>query len=421
MPLTFDILIVGAGPAGATTALKLAGSGLKIAIIDKAGFPRPKTCGDGLTLDVINQLSMVSEPLAAAFRNFPGKLPSYEAVLFSPDFRQIRIPFRIKHENRPIYTCRRVDFDNLMFQQLKQFENISVFENCKALDIEQNADKVILTSEELTFEAKLIVGADGANSLVARKMGIKRIPREHQAMGLTAYYQGMKTLNENNPIEIYFLRDILPGYLWIFHLGNGMANVGIGMLASTVSITKLDLKKVFDNLLNSHPLKERMTGAVREGSVKGHVLPLGFDKREISGNRFLLTGDAAALVDPLTGEGVGNAIRSGRVAAEHILNCFKANDFSAAFNKAYNQEVYRRLLPEYKMNHAIQKLCRYPALLNFFIGSAHAHKELEASFNEALINMQTNTFKSKLLFLVKTLYIFTLKNIFVSIFKKSKP
>lgn len=419
MSLTFDVLIIGAGPAGVTTALKLASSGLKIAVFDKARFPRGKTCGDGLTLDVINQLPLVSESLAASFHDFPKKLPSFEAILFSPDFRQLRIPFRIRHENKPIYTCRRVDFDNLMFQQLKKNENISVFENCKALKVEYSEDKIVLTANDSTFKGRLIVGADGANSFVARQMGIKRVTNEHQAMGLTAYYSGMQPLNENNPIEIYFLHDILPGYLWIFHLGKGYANVGIGMLAATISGKGIDLKRKFDEILDSKPLKDRLSNAKREGTVKGHVLPLGFDKREISGNRFLLAGDAAALVDPLTGEGVGNAIRSGRVAAEHILNCIKANDFSASFNKAYDQEVYRRLLPEYKMNHAIQKLCRYPALLNFFIGSAHTHKELEAAFNEALINMQTNTFKSKMLFLVKTLYIFTLKNIFVSIFKKS--
>ena len=109
MPEKYDVLIIGAGPAGVTTALKLAGSGLKIAIFDKDQFPREKTCGDGLTLDVINQLSLVSDRLADEFLKFSKKLPSYEALLFSPDFSRIRIPYLMKNENKPIYTCRRMD------------------------------------------------------------------------------------------------------------------------------------------------------------------------------------------------------------------------------------------------------------------------------------------------------------------------
>lgn len=418
MPDKFDVLIIGAGPAGVTTALKLAESGLKIAIFDKAQFPREKTCGDGLTLDVISQLSLVSDQLAAEFLKLPQKLPSYEALLFSPDFSQIRIPYLMKHENKPIYTCRRVDFDNLMFQQLKQHSNISVYENCKILGIEISDSKVLLTGNGFEFEGSIVVGADGANSMVARQMGLNRIGKEHQAVGLTAYYSGLKPLNNKNPIEIYFLKDILPGYLWIFHLADGKANIGVGMLASVISEKKIDLKKKFEDLLSSEPLKTRLVYATRDGNVKGHTLPLGFDNREISGNRFLLTGDAAALIDPLTGEGVGNAIRSGRVAAEHIIECFKANKFSSNFNIAYDAEIYRRLLPEYKMNRVIQKLCKYPGLLNFFIGSAHSHIEIENGFNQAMVYMQTNSVKGKILFILKTLYVFTLLNLFVSVFHK---
>jgi geranylgeranyl reductase family protein len=418
MPEKYDVLIIGAGPAGVTTALKLAGSGLKIAIFDKDQFPREKTCGDGLTLDVINQLSLVSDRLADEFLKFSKKLPSYEALLFSPDFSRIRIPYLMKNENKPIYTCRRVDFDNLLFRQLKQYPNINVFENCKIGSIEFSETNAMLTANGVEFEGSIVVGANGANSMLARQLGLNRIGREHQAVGLTAYYIGVKPLNQKNPIEIYFLKDILPGYLWIFHLADGKANIGVGMLATAISEKKIDFKKKFEELLSTEPLKTRLANASREGGVKGHTLPLGFNNREISGNRFLLTGDAAALIDPLTGEGVGNAIRSGRVAAEHIVECFKTNNFSPQFNKAYDTEIYRRLLPEYKMNLFIQKLCKYPGLLNFFIGSAYSHIEIENGFNQAMVYMQTNSAIGKIKFILKTLYVFTLLNLFVSIFHK---
>ena len=94
-------------------------------------------------------------------------------------------------------------------------------------------------------------------------------------------------------------------------------------------------------------------------------------KRKISGDRFLLLGDAASLIDPFTGEGIGNAIRSGRVAAEHIVNAFKANDFSPSSNQAYDNEIYRRMWPELKMSRALQNLCRYPRLFNSVVNKAN--------------------------------------------------
>ncbi len=416
----FDVLVVGAGPAGVTTAIRLADSGLKIAIIDKARFPREKTCGDGLTLDVMNQLSLVSESLETSFRDFPDKLPSYEAFMFSPDLRHVRIPFRLKLENKPFYTCHRIDFDNLLFQQLKQHDTIHVFENCKVQKVELLGDHVVIAADKYIFECKLVVGADGANSVVARQMGVPRIPNEQLAVGLTAYYSGLQPLNQNNPIEIYFFRDILPGYLWIFHHADGKANVGIGMLASAITKKGIDLKKKFSELLSGELLRNRFLNATCKGGIKGHVLPLGAGRRPVSGNRFLLTGDAAGLIEPLTGEGVGNAIRSGRVASEHIINCFKADNFSSDFNKAYDKEIYRRLMPEFRMNNIVQKVMQYPFLVNYIIGSAYSHEKLENAFNDAFIYLQTNTLKSKILFFLKMLYIFTLLNLVVSIFGKSK-
>lgn len=420
MPLKFDVLIIGAGPAGSSTALKLAKSGLKIAVFEKEVFPREKTCGDGLTLDVVNQLSDVSASLNEAFKRFPKKQESHEAMLFSPDFSRMRIPFRHKQQSQPFYTCRRIDLDHLMYQQLKQHENISVFENCKVQKIEIQDERVLLLANDSFFEGNMLVGADGANSMFFRTMKMNRIQKEHQAVGLTCYYSGIDPLNQNNPIEIYFLKDILPGYLWIFHLPGGMANVGIGMLASAIAKQKINLKQKFEDLLAADPFKSRFLKAKREGLVKGHTLPLGFDKRIISGKRFLLAGDAASLIDPFTGEGVGNAIRSGRVAADHIADCFMKNDFSADFNKKYDIEIYRKLMPEYKMNHAIRNLCRYPWLLNYVFGAVDRYPELEKNLNLAFFELQSNTVQSKIVFIYKTLAIFSFQRLFVSIFGKRR-
>ena len=124
-------------------------------------------------------------------------------------------------------------------------------------------------------------------------------------------------------------------------------------------------------------------------------MPLGSKKRYISGNRFLLTGDAAALIDPFSGEGIANAIRSGRVAAEHCVECIKANNFSAAFNKKYDAEIYRRMWKEFKISRTLQNVVRYPTLFNFVIKKARQSKYLQQFLIEALANVEK---KKKILY-----------------------
>jgi len=416
MPGTFDVIIVGAGPAGTSAAYCLAGSGLKIAVIDKAVFPRDKTCGDGLTHDVSKQLRIISPSLAEAFEKLPHKTESYGAEVISPDNRRLYLPFVLKGLNQPIHTCRRLDFDNFMFGQLQQFSNVKTFENCIPESLRISRDCAILETSLGSFEARMVVGADGVNSFVARETGMKRVSKEHQCVSLRTYYKGLMPLREGNPIEMYVLKDILPGYLWIFHLGNGLSNVGIGMIASIINKRKINLNRSFEEMLSSEPLKSRLAGGERVETFKGHILPLGGERKDISGNRFLLAGDAASLVDPFTGEGVGNAIRSGRVAAEHILACVKADDFSAEFNKSYDREIYRRMMPEFRFHSQMRNLFNYTWLVNFTIGSAARHKSLEASLQKALLNLQSNKTGSSLAFVFKLLYIYTIQNLLASLF-----
>src|SRR4051812_25180490 len=132
----FDVLIAGAGPSGTATAIKLADSGLKVALLDKASFPRDKTCGDALSVDVINQLGMLSEKLAAAFDGLENKVPSYGVKIFSPDHNHIDIPFIHKNEKSCGFITPRLNFDNLLFQHVKQYSNIRIFENCTIKQVE---------------------------------------------------------------------------------------------------------------------------------------------------------------------------------------------------------------------------------------------------------------------------------------------
>jgi geranylgeranyl reductase family protein len=368
----FDVLIAGAGPAGTSAAISLEKSGLSVGLFDKGKFPRDKICGDALSVDVVNQLKILSPELSVSFDQLSSKIPSYGVQIFSPDGNHIDIPFVHNQEKRSGYVCPRLDFDNLLMQHARNLSNVSIFEEHNINAVESRKDQIRLETNHGSFSAPLIVGADGAHSVVSKNLVGEKPDKDHYSAGLRVYYEGVSGFHSENFIELHFFRDILPGYLWIFPLPENKANVGIGMLSSVVSKKKVNLKETLHKLLCTDTrFKERFKNAQPMEAVKGFGLPLGSKKRRLSGERFLLTGDAASLIDPFTGEGVANAIRSGRVAAGHILKCFEKNDFSKSFNLRYDEEIYRRMWKELRLSRALQQLCKYPWLFNFVVRKAN--------------------------------------------------
>ncbi|GAC1378778.1 MAG: geranylgeranyl reductase family protein [Ginsengibacter sp.] len=388
--LLFDVIIVGGGPSGAACAIKLSNTGLKVGLIEKSIFPRDKTCGDALSTDVINQLPMLSEKLAVSFNDIAEKVPSYGVKIFSPDMNFIDIPFIYKGKKSNGYICKRIHFDNFLFQFVKENTNVQVFEGYNVQEVIETETGVKIKTDKGDFESKIILGADGAHSVVSRNLSNLKVEKDHYSAGLRVYYENVSSFHEDNFIELYFFNELLPGYLWVFPLANNQANIGLGMLSSEVSKSKINLKETLNTLLTSHPaLKERFANAKPIETVKGYGLPLGSKKREISGNRYLLSGDAASMIDPFSGEGIGNAIRCGRVAADHILNCFMANNYTASFNKAYDKEIYRRMWGELKVSRTLQRLLKYPWLYNLIVRKANKNKYLQQFLVEALASVDT--------------------------------
>src|SRR5436305_2003757 len=152
----FDVIIVGGGPSGAATAIRLGASGLKVALLDKAKFPRDKTCGDALSVDVINQLFILSEKLASDFQVLQNKIPSYGVKIFSPDHHFLDVPFIYKNQKTFGFISPRLDFDNLLFQHVKQYPNIEVFEQCNVKQVEVSDDLVQIQSTSGSFTGKII-------------------------------------------------------------------------------------------------------------------------------------------------------------------------------------------------------------------------------------------------------------------------
>ncbi|MEO6732947.1 MAG: geranylgeranyl reductase family protein [Ferruginibacter sp.] len=386
---TTDVLIAGAGPGGASTSIFLAKEKIAHIIIDKDIFPRDKICGDALSGKSVGMLKRMFPEWYQYFLGDKNKSVVSSGIQFiAPDNTLLDIPFLVNNiddDNPPGFVSKRIDFDNTLAGLIdKQYA--SLFTDTLLEDIEERADGLLVTIRQQgqckTIFTKMIVGAEGRSSIVAKKLAHHKLDSAHFSAGIRAYYQNVSGMHNQNFIELHFLKELQPGYLWIFPLPNGAANVGVGMLSKSISAKKANLKQLMLDAIATHPnIKHRFTNAVIDGEIEGWGLPLGSKKRNLSGNRFLLTGDAGSLIDPFTGEGIGNAMVSGLVASRTIKKAVEANDFSAAFLQQYDTGLYKKLWAELKLSHYLQKLSSNPRLFNFVIGKASRSKELKETIS----------------------------------------
>ncbi len=369
--LDTQVCIVGAGPGGTATALKLSYLGISCILIDKSSFPRDKVCGDAISGKVTTLLNRLDPAIMQRFRALPTQVGVWGIRFIAPGRRELRLPFATNYSQTdappPGYVARRMDFDDFLIQEVKRRDNIRFFENTAIDGFERTGEHWIVRDKSGAFEvrAPLLVIANGAHSAFSRKIAGHEKDPEHHAGGVRAYFRNVRHTDEDNFIELHFLKQLVPGYFWIFPLADGYANVGLGMRSDIVSKKRINLRKKLLEVIESHPpFQERFKGAELAGEIIGYGLPLGSKKRLLTGDGYMLVGDAAHLIDPLTGEGIGNAFYSGLIAAEQAQQCIEQSNFSASFLLAYDVRVQRVLGAEMQLSYRMQQLMAYPVIVN---------------------------------------------------------
>ncbi len=392
--LNTDLLISGAGPAGIVAAMFLAKAGIKALVADKHTFPRDKICGDALSGKVVDVLKKLDGNIVDELALQPAQVGSWGVTFIAPNMKKLRVPFRKPGAltgTPPGFISKRLDFDDFLVRYAKTHYGIDVLENTALTHFEKTSDGWFCANAERDFEVqtRLLIVADGAQSHFARHHAGMEMEPEHYCAGIRAYYSGVKNMDTENFIELYFLNDLLPGYFWIFPLPDGRTNVGLGMRSDIVSRKKINLKEMLPRIIEKYPeLKARFQDAVLEGKIAGFGLPLGSKKRSISGDGYLLTGDAASLIDPFTGEGIGNAMFSGMFAAEQAMKCLQENQFNAEFLKQYDARVYARLWKELSLSRKLQQLTTYPWLFNFVVNKAVSNTALSEMISCMFTDME---------------------------------
>jgi len=371
--LKHKVIIIGSGPGGAIAALTLSQQNIPCLLIDKAFFPREKICGDALSGKVATILNRVSPEIMERFEKTVPKKNIWGIRMFAPNTIKLDIPFKwnydVSKDRIPGYVASRIDFDNFLVNEVRRCPNIDFREGIEVDDIEKikNGFRIKDKSKSLDIETRLLIIANGANSSFSRHFaGIKKVPK-HFAAGVRAYFENVDYFHNDGFIELHFLKEYVPGYFWIFPLQENKANVGLGMRTDYISKGKINLKKTLIDIIENHPaVKDRFKNARITGKIEGHLLPLGSKRNKISGDHFMLVGDAGYLIDPTTGEGIGNAMYSGWIAAEQAIDCLKEKKYTASFMKAYDKRINRVLGVELNISYKIQRLIAYPWLVNFF-------------------------------------------------------
>lgn len=380
----FDIIIVGAGPAGSTAALKLAEqTHIRVGLLDKAIFPRDKICGDALSGKVISVLKYTDVKAEKSLHQYSAKLPSWGIRFVAPSGQTLDVPFKKEAPagpgTAPGYISKRIDFDHFLLEEVKSRGGIEIFEGCSIKEIVRQPDQsFLLKGQEQTFSCKMIIGADGAHSVVKRSLSPTKYPLKNQAAGLRQYYKGVSGFAEEQYIELHFLKNLLPGYFWLFPLENGWVNAGLGLRSDVVSKKRVNLKKLFREIIETHPtISKRFEKAEPMEDVKGFGLPLGSTWRTTFGDGFILTGDAAGLIDPFSGEGIGNAMISGKIAAEQSIEALEKGNFSASVLAPYEEKLRKKIQKELRVSHRMQELANHAWLFNFAVKKANSNPALQ--------------------------------------------
>jgi geranylgeranyl reductase family protein len=328
--LRYDVLVVGGGPAGASTAYWLARAGRRVCVVERKTFPRDKTCGDGLTPRAVHQLEEMG--LGEDLKRF-HRYDGLRAIAHG-------ISMELKWPEHPVfpsygYVVKRRDLDQLVADHavaagatLRQGTE-AVAPILEAGLARGAVVKVKGTGATEEIRARYIVVADGANSRFGRALGSARNRSYPQGMAIRGYFES--PLHAEPWIESALdVRDrngnSLPGYGWIFPVGDGTINVGIGLLSTFRDWKKVNTSHLMDEFSATAPEYWGISPGTSTGPPTGGRLPMGGSVTPNVGPTWVLVGDAAGMINPFNGEGIDYAYETGRLAASLLDEALTTGD-----------------------------------------------------------------------------------------------
>jgi geranylgeranyl reductase family protein len=348
VPEILDVLVIGAGPGGTAAAITASRNGLSVVCVDKAAFPRDKTCGDGLTTGALRALERLGLPFDA-FTAMGAAVVS-ETVLVSPSGRRVSLPLSTDGLHAAVVARRDLD---AALVTLARRRGVHVHEQCAVEKLAVHDDEIeVRLADGTRLRAQHVIAADGHWSTVRRTLE-PDAPRDlGEWHAVRQYFCDV----DDDRLWVLFERDLLPGYAWVFPLPGGGANVGYGVLRSDGRSGRA-LKDLWPDLLARPTLREVLgPRATATEPVRAWPIPTRYDPARLASGRVLYVGDAAGVVDPMTGEGIAQAIETGVLATEAIT---RGGDAAGVADR-YRRSVHRALGRDLRFASRLQTLLRTP-------------------------------------------------------------
>ncbi|MEE8620583.1 MAG: NAD(P)/FAD-dependent oxidoreductase [Syntrophobacteria bacterium] len=375
-----DVLVVGAGPAGCLAAVELARQGIDVLVVERSPFPREKVCGDALLEDSLEVLESVGLDEAVKERAHP----IHSIIFVAPNGTECELEGNS-------FTLPRKELDALLLEEACSrganfVGGITVSEPLVqdgacvgAVGFDQEGDKI-------SISARLVLLATGANARILRVFGVL-INRNHSAIGARGYFRLTETIDESSMVVIYDRR-LLPGYSWMFPLGQGIFNVGCGIFldgGKKMAHIGQNLKGFYKHV---QPLARHLQMAEQIAPIRTAPMRTGFQGARACAPGLLVLGEALGLTFPFVGEGVSSALESGRVAASVALEALEKNDFTSRILGNYERDLRKTLDGRHQGYLTAQRLFHFKSFANLLITKAARNSAVRGVARQILLGQR---------------------------------
>lgn len=349
--MDYDVVVVGAGPAGSSAAYHLATRGARVLLVDKCAFPREKVCGDGIAPRAVRTLYRMGLQ-----DNLEGRFNKFHGFIFAGAGRSVvknPIPPTPRYPDHG-YIIRRVDLDSILLEHARA-NGAEVWEECRVTAPLVEGGRVIGVKavrggEKLEVRAGVVVGADGAHSPLGRAMGLIVNDPLYLGVSVRQYFEGVSDIGDY--LEVYPEAAISPGSGWVFPVSETVANVGVGAMLYHIRRDGINLHRFMKTFINETPhAAPKLRGARPVSPVRGALLRVGLGGSRVECPGLVLVGDAASMTNPVSGEGITYALETGQMAADHILGSRMSG---RGFHHDPDEDPFRPLLEE-RYGHYFRK------------------------------------------------------------------
>ena len=368
-----DVVVVGAGPGGSSTAAYLARHGLSVTLLEKSHFPREKVCGDGLTPRATRALTRIGIDTSEA----NGWLHNKGLRVYGGRTEPFELPWPDLTDFPPYGLVRpRADFDDMLAKHaVAAGAELVEGANVDGAILDERSCRItgVTTKDGRSFRAPIVVAADGNSSRLSVSMGINKRPDRPMGVAVRTYYTSPRTNDDylESWLELWDgergKSNLMPGYGWVFGMGDGTSNVGLGVLNTSKGFGQTDYRALLKRWVDHTPEEWGFRDQNMVGKIQGAALPMAFNRLPHYGRGLVLVGDAGGMVNPFNGEGIAYAMESAELAAAAIAEAHSRGFGTASAEKAmqaYPAQIRDSLGGYYRLGMIFVKLIGDPRIMH---------------------------------------------------------